>query len=354
MKILITGGAGFVGSGLAIGLKLRSPGDEIVVFDNLRRRGSELNLVTFRKLGILFCHGDVRNPEDFGLIEDIDLIIDAAAEPSVLAGLQGGGTSQVIGINLIGTINILNLAVRHSARLIFLSTSRVYSIDALNSIDFIEGDSRFILSPKQHLAGVSDTGISESFEVMRPRSLYGATKLASELLIQEYCEFFGLKAIINRCGVIAGPGQLGKVDQGVLVLWVAKHYWKQPLSYLGFGGTGKQLRDILHIDDLFDLIISQLEVVDDLTGMTFNVGGSLISNISLCELTKLCEEVVGNSIEIDRETHTRLADVRIYISDNAKICNMINWEVKRKPLDIVSDVFRWIRENETKLEPILK
>lgn len=353
MRILITGGAGFVGSNLAHKLKALVPSNDILVLDNLRRRGGELNLSSFKAAGIAFFHGDIRNPEDLEGLGCVDLVIDASAEPSVLAGLDGVPT-QVVNINLVGTINILNFALKHAAKLIFLSTSRVYSINDLNNIKFREEETRFTISEDQLIPGVTRKGINESFEVMGPRSLYGATKLASELLIQEYCEFYGLQAIVNRCGVIAGPGQLGKVDQGVIVLWVARHYWKKPLAYFGYGGTGKQVRDALHIDDLFDLISTQIENFNVLDRGTFNVGGSNASTISLCELTQLCEQVVGNSIKIDSHPENRIADIRIYISDNHKIQEKIPWQVTRKPIDIVMDVFTWIQKNESTLEPILK
>ena len=103
------------------------------------------------------------------------------------------------------------------------------------------------------------------------RSFYGTTKLSSELFIQEYAAFYGLKAAITRFGVIAGPRQMGKTDQGVVTLWMAKHYWKQSLKYIGYGGTGKQVRDILHVDDLVDLVDLQIHEIEKFVGKIFNV-----------------------------------------------------------------------------------
>jgi CDP-paratose 2-epimerase len=142
--------------------------------------------------------------------------------------------------------------------MIFISTSRIYPISRINEIAYTEQSTRFEIDENPGVFGCTKHGITEHFPVNGPRSLYGATKLASELMIEEYREFLQVPAIINRCGVITGPYQMGKVDQGVIVLWLAKHYFNKSLAYFGFNGTGKQVRDILHIDDLFTLIYDQL------------------------------------------------------------------------------------------------
>src|SRR4051794_21077618 len=216
--LLITGGAGFVGSNLAIWFKERYPDLQVTALDNLRRRGSETNLPRLREHGIEFIHGDIRNPEDLRFDgRKIDLILECSAEPSVLAGF-GEAPDYVINTNLVGTINCLELARRSGADLVFLSTSRVYPVSTLNSVATEEGETRFTLDARQALPGVSEHGIAEDFPLEGARSLYGATKLCSELLIQEYGAMYGLRFIINRCGVITGPWQMGKVDQGVFAL----------------------------------------------------------------------------------------------------------------------------------------
>ena len=132
MKILITGGAGFVGSNLAIKLKERHPLFEIIAFDNLKRRGSELNLPRFNEKNIEFIHGDVRNPEDFEEINGFDLLIECSAEPSVLAGINSS-PKYLFNTNLIGTINCLEEVRKNKAKIIFLSTSRIYPIEKINN-----------------------------------------------------------------------------------------------------------------------------------------------------------------------------------------------------------------------------
>jgi CDP-paratose 2-epimerase len=352
MNILITGGCGFVGSNLAVKLKRKYPDYQVTALDNLKRRGSELNLSRLKQIGVRFLHGDIRIPGDLDACGPIDLLIDAAAEPSVLAGLDSS-TDYVIQTNLNGTINCLNFARKHKARFLFLSTSRVYPIQQLENIRFEETESRFRISEDQDVPGISVEGVSENFPLNGARSLYGSSKLASELFIQEYTELLGLQAVINRCGVITGPYQMGKVDQGVVVLWVARHFWKGPLKYFGYGGQGKQVRDILHIDDLFDLIDYQMHTFDQVQGITFNVGGGPEVSVSLKELSGICEEVTGNRINIGSVPETRQADIRIYITDNSKVSTLTGWKPKRGPQEIVEDIFHWIKENENQLADIL-
>ena len=352
MRILITGGCGFVGSNLSVSLKKEFPSYEIIVFDNLKRRGSELNINRLKAEGIIFVHGDIRNEEDLESLPIVDFIIDASAEPSVIAGMQGAH-KQLININLNGTINILNLALKYNSAFIFLSTSRVYPIESINQICFNEVETRFTISKNQQNLGVSMDGISENFPLDGYRSIYGATKLASELIIQEYTHFLGLRSVINRCGVIAGPYQMGKVDQGVTVLWLAKHYWKKELNYIGFGGTGKQVRDILHVDDLSELIIRQVRDINLFNGKMFNVGGGLKSSLSLMELTVLCQKITGNIIPIKSQIDDRIADIRVYITDNTKITNICDWQPNKTPFDIVNDIYKWLVQNENELANIL-
>ena len=352
MKYLITGGAGFVGSSLAIRLKDNYPKSQVVCLDNLKRRGSELNLPRLRKQGVDFIHGDIRNKEDFSGIGEVDVIIECSAEPSVLAGYNSSA-GYVINTNLFGTVNCLEFARKSKAGFIMLSTSRVYPINPINSLNFSETEARFELSHEQTLPGSSGEGITEEFPLTGVRSLYGATKLASELLILEYADMYGIDAVINRCGVITGPWQFGKVDQGVVVLWVARHFWKQPLNYIGYGGEGKQVRDILHIDDLFRLIDLQMNSLEDMSGSTFNVGGGKDVSVSLRELTKLSEKYTGNSIPIEGIKENRQGDIRIYITDNANVFKVTGWKPAIGVEGIIEDISEWIKENKDKLGGVL-
>jgi CDP-paratose 2-epimerase len=353
-KILITGGAGFVGSSLAILIKKKYPEYIVYCLDNLKRRGSELNISRLAGHGITFIHGDIRNREDFYPLETVGLttIIEASAEPSVLAGLNSP-PDYLINTNLTGTINCLYLAAKLKADFVFISTSRIYPVETINQALFSEEDTRFVLSEQQAVRGISQKGISEDFPLEGYRSLYGATKLSSEFLIREFKQFYGIRTVINRCGVLTGPWQMGKVDQGVLVLWVARHYWKKKLAYLGYGGGGKQVRDILHIHDFFELIDHQIHHMDELNGQLFNVGGGTGTSVSLKELTALCQQVTGNTIEIDEINEDRTADIRIYISDNSLVHATTGWAPTVTVAQTVADVHSWIKENEAILKPIL-
>lgn len=349
---LITGGAGFVGSNIAVFIKQYFENADIYVFDNLKRRGSELNLDRLNKHGVKFIHGDVRIKSDFVLIPPTDCIIECSAEPSVLAG-RTGASDYLIDTNLMGTVNCLNYAVKHQSDMIFLSTSRVYPVPALNRINCRQTSTRWMISDEQAMPGVTPSGISEDFPIQGHRSLYGATKLCSEILIQEYISLHGIRAVINRCGVITGPWQMGKVDQGFVVLWVAKHLLGGSLNYIGFGGKGKQVRDILNIRDLSYLIMEQIRHIERISGMTFNVGGGEKNSLSLCELTEICQKITGRNIPIGNIHENRPDDIRLYITNNKKVISELAWEPEIDCESTIAEISRWISDNQNTLVSIL-
>ena len=348
MSLCIAGGAGFVGASLARRYRQHYPNRRIVAFDNLSRRGSELNLADFRARNIEFIHGDVRFPRDLeSLTGTFDLLIDAAAEPSVHAA------TNAIDTNLKGTLNCLEWARRRAGALLFLSTSRVYSLPGLRSLPLREEETRFSLNPKDpQPAGLSAAGIGESFATSGHRSLYGATKLASELFVQEYCAAYGLNTLINRCGVIAGPGQWGRADQGVYALWVAGHYFGLGLRYTGFGGRGKQVRDLLHPDDLFALLEAQVACPAAWTGDVFNAGGGLASSTSLVEYTRLCQEATGRTLAIGSIPETQPTRHPYYVTDNAKAQAAFGWTPQKTARDIVGDISAWLADNGDLVRPM--
>lgn len=350
--LLILGGAGFVGSSLAIGLKQQHPDWTVTCLDNLRRRGSELNLPRFKAMGIHFVHGDVRSPSDLDPSAfPVSTIIDCSAEPSVLAGFSS--PQYVLQTNLLGTINILELARQVQAKLLFLSTSRIYSIKALKALPLKETATRLEIAPDATIVGASPAGIAEDFSLQGARSLYGTTKLASELLIEEYRDAYNVPAIINRCGVLTGPWQMGKVDQGVFVLWMAAHYFKTSLAYIGFGGTGKQVRDLLHIQDLLRLVEYELRHFSDLDGEVFNVGGGVQSSLSLLETTQLCRDITGNTIPIQAVDEERPGDIPVFITDAAKVTARTGWEPTLSPAQTLQDIHQWLVEHESTLRSVL-
>lgn len=360
-RIIITGGAGFVGSSLAIYLQEVFTDTEIICLDNLYRKGSELNLIRLKQAGITFIKADVRNRDSFD-IERCDLVIDAAAEPSVMAG-SDGDADYVVDTNLGGTINLLETARKWNAAFLFLSTSRVYPVKLLQSIILKETDNRFEVVEQQELLGISCKGISEGFplDVMSAegyydrrggRTFYGATKYASEVMVREYAEHFGVKTIINRCGVLAGPWQMGKVDQGVTALWVASHIYGKKLSYIGY--NGKQVRDVLHVEDLARLVVLQLARMELWNGDVYNVGGGRDISFSLRELTDVVSVVTGKSIDVGIVDEVRYGDIPLYLSDTRKVQDTFNWKPEKIAEDIVSDISHWIYDNKDMLRPIFK
>jgi CDP-paratose 2-epimerase len=343
--VLVTGGAGFVGASLCIGLAQRRPDWRVTALDNLKRRGSELNLPRLRAHGVAFVHGDVRVKDDLLALGKVDAIVECSAEPSALAGV-GEPPDYLVQSNLTGAYHCLELARRDDAQLVFISTSRVYPYRTLDALAHTETATRFELDDEQAVPGASARGVSEAFPLEGPRTLYGATKLAAELLVTEYAAIAGLPLTVNRCGVLAGPWQMGKVDQGVFTWWVLAHHLGRPLSYIGYGGQGKQVRDLLHVEDLVELIDRQLGAPDDWRDVTANVGGGREVSLSLAETTALCAQVTGVSVPVTPAGADRPGDVRVYLGDSTRLYGLTDWRPQRDAETIIADIAAWIRDHE--------
>jgi CDP-paratose 2-epimerase len=352
VRVIVTGGAGFIGANVSIGLAQRHPDWGVTALDNLKRRGSELNLPRLREADVAFQHGDVREIDDLLEADELDALVECSAEPSVLAGVDGT-PGYLIQSNLVGAYHCLELARRRRAQVVFLSTSRVYPVAPLEALSLTEAETRFELSERQPSPGVSPAGIAEDFPLTGTRTLYGATKLSAELLIEEYRAAYGMHAVIDRCGVIAGPWQMGKVDQGVFTYWMLAHRLRRPLRYIGYGGTGKQVRDLLHVEDLVDLIEAQLLDPGVWDGVTVNVGGGREGSLSLLETTALCAEITGNTVDVEHSTESRPGDLPLYISDCSRLFGLSDWRPRREPREILADIDAWISENETAIRGAL-
>ena len=220
-------------------------------------------------------------------------------------------------------------------------------------MNLIEEKTRYAISPHQSLSGLSPRGVSEEFSLQGYRSLYGTTKLASELLIEEYRHAYGLPAIINRCGVITGPWQMGKVDQGVFVLWVAAHHYRKSLKYIGYGGSGKQVRDLLHVNDLLDLVEYQLTHFSDLDGSVLNVGGGINNSLSLLETTHLCQQITQTTIDIQPLADERPGDVPLFIMDTQSVEKLIGWRPQYSPQKTLEEIYQWLVTHDEVLKPLL-
>jgi len=345
MKLLITGVCGFVGSSLAKYLRADSPDWEIHGLDNFIRPGSERNRLDLKRLGVKVRHADLRAASDFETLPAVDAVIDAAANPSVLAGIDGATSSrQLVEHNLAGTINLLEYCKTHRSMFLLLSTSRVYSIPPLAALPMAVVNNAFAPDPARPWpAGVSADGLDETFSTAAPVSLYGSTKLASEALAFEYGEAFGFPVWINRCGVLAGAGQFGRPDQGIFAYWL--HMWKQrrPLRYIGFDGRGHQARDCLHPDDLARLLIRQLRCRETRERLV-HVSGGATQSMSLRQLSAWCTQRWGDQ-PVASDPKPRSFDLPWVVLDSRKARDIWDWKPE-KPLPAILEEIAKQAENE--------
>lgn len=339
MRLLISGVCGFVGAALARAL-LDARSDVVIAgFDNFSRPGSQTNVDDLRRRGVRLFHGDVRAASDFETLPVAEWVIDCAANPSVLAGVDGRTSSrQLVEHNLGGTINLLEYCKRHRAGFVLLSTSRVYSIAPLAALPVRVEEEAFVPAADGALpTGVTAAGISEGFSTAAPVSLYGATKLASEALALEYADAFGFPCFVNRCGVLAGAGQFGRPDQGIFAYWI--HSWarRRPLRYIGFSGTGHQVRDCLHPADLVPLIEAQMTGGGTGGERIFNAGGGGDSARSLRQLSAWCARRFGPH-DVAADAQPRPFDIPWVVLDSARAAQTWGWRPRRSVEGILADI----------------
>jgi|TARA_B110000444_G_scaffold230293_1_gene237405 CDP-paratose 2-epimerase len=335
MRILITGGCGFVGSNLAIYLKKRLKNSKISSLDNLFRNGSKVNQSRLKQFKIINYKINIQDYNKISKLPKFDLIIDCCAEPAIEASDKE--PNRVINTNLLGTFNVLKKCKKDKSKILFLSTSRVYSISNL----------RKLIKQKNIINKINTKyTIDENFETNLPKSLYGFSKLSSEHLIKEFSYSDNIKYIINRFGVIAGPWQFGKQDQGFMSLWVARHLFQNKLSYIGFGGHGNQIRDVIHIDDVSNIIYLQILNLNKKFNNTFNIGGGLKNSISLKQLTLKCEKLVGNKLIFKKIKKTSKFDIPYFVTNNRKINNFYNWRPLKNIDNILKDIHEWLINNK--------
>jgi CDP-paratose 2-epimerase len=347
MKIVVTGACGFAGSAIISGLLEARAGLKIVPVDNLSRPGSEVNRRALPKLGLRLRHVDIRMASDVAALERADWVIDAAANPSVLAGVTEGVTSrQVIEHNLIGTINLLEYCKAHRAGFTLLSTSRVYSIAELARLKLTTKANAF-KPVAQKVRGLTSAGVSEQFSTNPPVSLYGAAKYASEQLALEYGETFGFKVYINRCGVLAAAGQFGKADQGIFAFWIHSYKWKKPLRYLGFDGRGHQVRDCLHPRDLVSVLLKQMSANKGPT--VCNFGGGIRSSMSLRQLNDWCADRWG-AHKIAKGREKRPFDVPWLVLDSGQAARQWGWRPQTNRESILEEIAQHAEEHPDWLE----
>jgi CDP-paratose 2-epimerase len=350
MRILITGVCGFVGSTLAKTWVEGGAGHALYGVDTLIRSGSELNRQALRRLGVTVLHRDIRSAADFEGLPPVDWVVDAAANPSVLAGVDGRTSSrQLVEHNLFGTVNLLEYCRTHRAGFILLSTSRVYSIAPLSELRVKVVNGAFRLMPDQHVRGLSECGVAEGFSTDPPVSLYGTTKRASEQLALEYGATFDFPVWINRCGVLAGGAQFGRPDQGIFSYWV--HGWaaRRRLAYIGFDGLGHQVRDCLHPRDLVSLLEAQATTTDTRRPRTVNVSGGSESACSLRGISEWCTARFGPH-EVFTEPGSRPFDLPWMVLDNRLARESWDWAPLTSREEIFEEIARHAEEHPEWLE----
>ena len=348
MKIFVTGGCGFAGAAICRRFLQARAGLAITVLDSLRRRGSETNVADLEARGVRVVHGDVRVAADIEALGPFDWVIDAAAEPSVLAGTAAGGHTgrrQLVDHNLTGTVNLLEAAAHWQAGVVLLSTSRVYSIPALAAVPLAErtghgGPAFDIDGTRPGPRGLSAAGITEEFSTSAPVSLYGATKLAGETLALEYAHAAGTPLVIDRCGVLAGAGQFGRADQGIFSWWIHRWAAKQPLSFIGFGGRGLQVRDCLHPHDLAELLLVQVAAARGGQPELVHASGGAASATSLAELSGWCRQRLGPH-HVGASPETRPYDLPWVVLDHAAATMRHGW----KPAHTAERIFEEIADH---------
>ena len=354
MHILVTGGCGFVGSHVA--LHLQQKRHKVSVMDNLVRRGGERNITLLERQGIAFFHGDVRNPEDLAnLPSGIELICDTSAQPSVVTGYANPLFD--INNNGLGAIHILEYARARRLPLIFWSSNRVYGADRLNVLPHRETPTRFEydseawnrLPAEQRPSGFHPIhGISEEFSIDGgQRSIYGLSKLIADAACQEYAQAYDLPVVVNRFGVLSGAGQFGHADQGWVVWWAIAHWFQLPLTYLGF--QGKQVRDVLFVEDMLGLLDLEINQIAKFRGDVFNLGGGVGNSISLREATTLMREISSRTTPISQCDKPRRGDIILYWTDSRKAAQQLLWTPKTDLRGGFTRIFDWIRENEKEL-----
>ena len=340
MRILVTGGAGFIGSHIVEFFAKK--GNEVLVMDNLSRfkllrKGEEwqyYNLEYLRKNypSILFIKSDICDLRELNRItENIDLIVHAAAQVAVTTSLLDPLTD--FKINVLGTLNVLEFARHKDSVVIFCSTNKVYG-ENVNKIPLKDLGTRYWYDDPSY-----DEGIPETFPIDgAAHTPYGCSKLAADIYVQDYAHTYGLKTVVFRLSCIYGERQFGVEDQG----WIA-HFIKQALlnKPITIFGDGKQVRDILYIEDLVKAINLAFIHSNRFKGEVFNIGGGPENAISILEALNFIKELVGHELTIKYE-EWRKADQKVYVSCIKKAYNLLGWKPEVDWRDGIRKLYEWM------------
>ena len=331
-SILITGGCGFVGTNLAIYLKNELKNFSVYSVDSLKKTYSNFNLNILKKNKIINFRIDICSEKFLKIKRKFDFIIDCSADPSVENSKKN--SKNVFNNNLKTTLNILEKSKKDKSNIIFISSSRIYPLAESNKKFLLKNNSLF--NEKTNIDGI--------------KTLYGFTKYASELLIKEYSYIFNIKYIINRSGIITGPLQFGKVEQGLISLWLWRHLNNLKLDYIGYGGKGSQVRDILYVKDFSLLIKKQILAFSKINNQLFCIGGGKNNSLSLKQLTKKCQGITKNHPHIGSVQQTSKYDIPFFISSNKKIKKFYNWSPKTNIDNILKKNLEWLKKDYKKIK----
>jgi CDP-paratose 2-epimerase len=332
VRLLITGGAGFIGSNAARYFRRR--GDAVTIVDNFTRRGARANLAWVHETApVTVVDGDVRDADAMrAIVAEAwpDAVLHLAGQVAVTTSVTDPRTD--FEVNARGTLNVLEALrlARSEALLIYTSTNKVYG--ALERRAVVDGARRYRFA--------DDRGVDEETP-LDFHSPYGCSKGAADQYVRDYARIYGLRTVVLRMSCIYGPRQFGVEDQG----WVA---WFVIAAALGeritVYGDGKQVRDALFIDDLLALFHRLMERPDDAAGQVFNVGGGPEHQLGVTELIEILAELGGRPIPYD-VADWRPGDQRVYVSDIGKVARIMRWSPEVAPPDGIKRLHEWVHEN---------
>jgi CDP-paratose 2-epimerase len=339
MKLLITGGCGFLGSNLASDSMFR--GDEVLIFDNLSRNGSRKNLEWLQAQGkVSFEHGDIRNQNDINRVVNLfkpDAIFHLAGQVAMTTSITNPRMD--FEINALGTLNLLE-AVRAYVPysiVVYSSSNKVYG--DLMQFNYEETKVRYKCIEKPN-------GFDETTQ-LNFQSPYGCSKGSADQYMLDYARIFGLKTVVFRHSSMYGGRQFATYDQGWVGWFCQKAFESKYLkkgSEFTISGNGKQVRDVLHGEDMKRLYFAAVQNIEKAKGQAFNIGGGFENSLSLLELFQILENVSGVKLRYTK-LEVRESDQKVFIADISKARRILNWEPKISSIDGVQRMFNWVEEN---------
>jgi len=338
--ILVTGGAGFIGTNYVS--RLLSRDDHVIIYDNLRRKGTPRNIAwlteQFGEDAFELVEGDVRNAE---LIRDTvrraDAVLHLAAQVAVTTSVVE--PREDFEINALGTFNVLEAArlADHKPPVLYASTNKVYG--ELENLAVEEGETRY------HFKGL-EAGVNES-QLLDFHSPYGCSKGAADQYVHDFHRMYDLPTVVFRQSCIYGPHQFGIEDQGWVAWFVIAAVTGRPITIYG---DGKQVRDLLYVDDLLDVYDAALDQIDQAAGQIYNIGGGNQYSLSIWkEFGPLLEQELGKPIPVSWEDW-RPGDQKVFVADIEKARQELGWEPETSPEEGIRRLFDWVRDNRELFE----